>query len=200
MDLYRYALSVPVSVLVSVIMLICYTTCRLHCDRGFLNQCASVFKHGSVLHLLTSLLLVLAVSRFEYRIGSAQYLMLFVLLVLMTSFIEHRMRENPNAPCNFGISGVLFGLVVLESIYERRMSCTTAIAVLLVLVGRNCFSRNMSLSGQVIGVLSGAALAAVLPFLGRPIRESAPYFQNLQLTDPFDGALGTKPHANMRYR
>lgn len=129
------------------------------CGNGTIETLNRTFIHLDTVHILSNLFVFYVLSRIEVIHGSSFFATLIVQLLAITTIFEILLKQFINAPCSVGFSGILFGLVVWELLYDRNLSLVLLISVGAMVVTPSLQNPKASLTGHTIGALSGLVLA-----------------------------------------
>jgi len=158
----------PVSsfIAVSVIVIFSlYTTSvikSMPCGKNMIDSFLSNFVHIDSIHLFSNLYVLYALSRVELSLGPKKFFSLVIFLLCVNTVFEttlHKMTDK--IPCSIGFSGVLFGILTWEIVTNRGIDMYIASSIMLMTILPSLQFKNVSLSGHLVGSVSGI-LSALL--------------------------------------
>lgn len=124
----------------------------------------SMFLHGSVLHLLFNMYVLVALGpTLERILGHLRFLVLFVLSGLGGAALSYALSSPMTV--SVGASGAIFGLMGALVVAGRRLRYDITMVVVLIainLVIGFVFSSGIDWRAHVGGLATGAAVAAVM--------------------------------------
>lgn len=153
---------VPVSVFIAVSMIVVFllfnakVITALPCGKGMREVFMSNFVHIDAMHLISNLYALYAVSRVEQEMGFQSFIWLLIFLLIVNTlaeFIAKRIWQD--MPCSIGFSGILFGLLTWELVSTRKFDVEVFLAIIIMVVGPSLTNKKASLSGHIIGAISG---------------------------------------------
>lgn len=131
---------------------------KIDCSNKFLPTVARDFTHVDTMHLVFNLVALFYVSKMETQFGSIQFLALMGLIVLITALGTMAATKLFGVNCAVGFSGALLGLMAfgLTSGTEKLnwLPLVYLVAVSVIPVP----GQNISISGHLIGIATGALL------------------------------------------
>jgi membrane associated rhomboid family serine protease len=153
---------VPVSVFIAVSMIVIFflfnakVITALPCGKGMREVFMSNFVHIDTMHLISNLYALYAVSRVEQEMGLQPFIWLLIFLLIVNTLAEFMAKRIWNdMPCSIGFSGILFGLLTWELVSKRKFDVEVFLAIIIMVVGPSLTSKKVSLSGHIIGAVSG---------------------------------------------
>lgn len=194
--IFHYILSIPVTILVAVILITVYLLqmtriVSVNCKHTFLAQIATIFFHGSPMHLISNLTGLALVSKFEYQFGSMNYFLVLLTLICITNLLEYFIRFHKKAHCSIGFSGILIGIAIIELVHDNdgKFDWNAVVAILVVLIYPQVVSPKTSLLGHSVGALTGVIIAflytkqmiKMLQIFNHTEREVIPLLKNIRL-------------------
>jgi membrane associated rhomboid family serine protease len=160
--------NIPVSMLIAIsiiIIFLLYITTAIKsipCGKNLKSVFISNFIHVDFYHLITNLIALYSLARIEESIGIKRFIMLVSFILIFTSIIETIIHKIfPNIPCSIGFSGVLFGLTSWEYTTNKKLDLRLLGSIALVTIIPSLKSSNISLSGHVVGSLSGIVAGVI---------------------------------------
>jgi rhomboid protease GluP len=127
----------------------------ISCQKNFLSAFSRNFIHINFLHLFINLYAFYQLSTIELEIGSLSYFLLIILLALLQSIIELIVRSQIDLTCSIGFSGILYGLLIWTILSGQKTDLLMIVSVLLTIFASSELDTTISLSGHLIGVVSG---------------------------------------------
>ena len=132
------------------------------CDKTLIANISQNFTHLEIAHIVLNLLAFYNLQNLELHYGSYKYAQIILILVLFQSFITYIINKNFNLTCSIGFSGVIFGLYMLDFFRLKDINTTNIMFALFMIIQPSLYYRNVSLSGHLIGGLSGFFLSFLL--------------------------------------
>lgn len=152
----------PVSVLISLSLIIVFLLFNtkvinaLPCGKSIYEVFMSNFVHIDTTHLVSNLYALYAISRVEQEMGLKPFIWLLIFLLVFNTVGEFIVKYIwKDLPCSIGFSGILFGLMTWELVSKKNFDIELIIAVVIIVVGPSLKSTKVSLSGHIIGAVSG---------------------------------------------
>ena len=131
------------------------------CDKDMVSIFMTNFIHIDISHLISNLVALYALSRVEYKTGPRKFFTLLIFLLIFNTIFEFILHKILNTPCSIGISGVLYGILTFEIICTNNVDYSMLSAVLLNMFISYTFDKKSSLSGHLVGAISGV-LGAII--------------------------------------
>jgi membrane associated rhomboid family serine protease len=125
------------------------------CDKDMLSIFMTNFIHIDITHLISNLVALYALSRVEYKTGPKKFFILLIFLLIFNTIFEFILHKIINTPCSIGISGILYGILTFEIICTNNIDYNMLGAVLLNVFISYGIDNKSSLSGHLIGAISG---------------------------------------------
>ena len=125
------------------------------CEKDMASIFMTNFIHTDFAHLIANLVGLYALSRVEYKTGPKKFFILLLFLLFFNTIFEFILHRIINTPCSIGISGVLYGILTFEIICTKNIDYSMLTAVLLNVFIAYGFDKKSSLSGNLIGAISG---------------------------------------------
>jgi membrane associated rhomboid family serine protease len=162
----------PVCVFISIIMIIVFllfsskiVTC-VPTGKNIHEIFMSNFVHIDTSHLISNIYALYSISRVEQEMGFKPFIHLLIFLLIVNTVAEFAVRLIwKDLPCSIGFSGVLFGLFTWELASKRKVDIEMLIAIVFMVLGPSLKGNNISLSGHVIGAVSGVVAGIVWNFI-----------------------------------
>ena len=134
----------------------------LPCDKNFTSIISSNFVHIDYLHLLSNLYGIYGLSRVEIKLGTINFIILLILLILLNTIFEMMLCNLfPNQRCSIGFSGVLYGIIMFEIIFDNKIDYEILNSLIVSVLLPSSVNRKISLSGHIIGLLSGSLIGMI---------------------------------------
>jgi membrane associated rhomboid family serine protease len=153
---------VPVSVLLAVTLVVIFSLYLTNllkavpCGKKGLSILLGNFVHIDFYHLMANLFALYSLSRIEIRLGWRKFIGLVLFLLVCNTLAEVAVHmAYPNIPCSIGFSGVLFGMMAWELVSMKQLDIMLLLSILLAVVYPSFTSTNVSLSGHLVGAISG---------------------------------------------
>ena len=126
------------------------------CDKDMTSIFISNFIHTNFTHLLSNLYGLYSLSRVEIKYGSKKFFLLIIFLLIITSIFEIIVHKIINLPCSIGFSGILYGVLTFEMIMTKNYFDYYLFgAIISDIITSKVFKNNISVSGHIIGAISG---------------------------------------------
>ena len=97
----------------------------------------------------------------ERIVGSSQYLILIFGLAMIQSLLELIVSQSIQLTCSIGFSGILYGLIMWVIFSGKHPDRQMVIAILLTIFVSSITYPVLSLSGHLIGFVSGIIMATI---------------------------------------
>ena len=153
---------IPVSVFIAISMIVVYllfnakVLTALPCGKGIHEVMISNFIHLDAMHLVSNLYALYAISRVEQEMGLMPFVWLLIFLLVFNTLAEFFAKIIwKDLPCGIGFSGILFGLFTWELVSKKTVDLELILAIVIMVVGPSLQDKKISLSGHIIGALSG---------------------------------------------
>ena len=128
----------------------------LPCGTGIHEVFLSNFVHIELSHLISNLYALYALSRVEQEMGFKPFIWLLIFLLLFNTLVEFLARKIwKNMKCSIGFSGILFGIATWELVSKKQLNIEILLAIVIMVVGPSIQNNRVSLTGHVIGSISG---------------------------------------------
>lgn len=156
--------NIPICTFLGVSMVVVFTLYltnmvkTIPCGSEMIPNFLSNFVHTDFYHLSANMFALYALSRVETEIGTKQFISLLSFLLIFNTVFEtilHKM--NSKIPCSIGFSGVLFGIVAWELVQKKEVDLFLIGSIVSMAILPSIKGTNISLSGHVIGAVSGIA-------------------------------------------
>jgi len=132
------------------------------CGKGIKDVFISNFVHINFTHLLSNLHALYALSRVEEEMGFKSFMWLLIFLLIFNTLAEFALRNIwKDMKCSIGFSGILFGMMTWELIVKKKLDNELMIAIIIMIAGPSLRTKKASLSGHVIGAVSGIVGALI---------------------------------------
>lgn len=158
----------PISAFIATVVIVIfslYTTNAIKtipCEKNMIDNFKSTFVHVDCIHLMSNLYALYALSRVERELGFKKFFFLIIFLVCVNTAFETGVHKLTNKiPCSIGFSGVLFGIMTYEIITHKGIDSYILSSILVIVILPSLQFKNVSLSGHLLGVISGV-LSALL--------------------------------------
>jgi membrane associated rhomboid family serine protease len=162
----------PVSSFIAVLIIVIFSLylssviSSVPCEKNMLSIFYSNFIHLDFYHLFSNLIGIYALSRVEYKVGPQKFIVLFIFLLVFNTIMEVILHKIINTKCSIGLSGVLYGIATFDIICDKKIDYTMFVAIILSIGASSITSKNSSLSGHIIGALSGIIGATIFKQFG----------------------------------
>lgn len=132
----------------------------LPCEKNFTSIISSNFVHIDYLHLLSNLYGIYAISRVEIKLGTIKFIILLLLMISLNTMFEIILCNIfPNQiKCSIGFSGILYGVLMFEIIVQNNLDYRLLSSLITSAILPSAVNRKISLSGHIIGLLTGSLL------------------------------------------
>ena len=154
--------------LVSVTMIVIYILYKFKllkkvpCKNTFLTTLQSHFTHIEFTHLLSNLIgfyLIMNIlnkthSLSRYSLSKKDINIILVLSVFMNVLVDILYTRYFNTTCSIGFSSILFSLFTV-ALLVNHISILNVVMALLILLSPSFFNKELSVSGHIIGIISG---------------------------------------------
>lgn len=159
---------VPVSTFIAISLIVIFllfnakVVTSIPCGKSIHDVFMSNFVHIDTVHLISNLFALYAVSRVEMYMGFQPFICLLIFLLIFNTLAEvvaKRLFTSLN--CSIGFSGILFGFMTWELASQMKVDVELVIAITIMIAGPSIQHSNVSLSGHLIGAISGV-IAALL--------------------------------------
>jgi len=158
------ATSIIVVFLLFYFKLISSVKCTKSIDTIIINN----FVHVDFLHLLSNLYALYSISRVEKDMGIKSFVGLLVFLLIINSLAEFFIQFIwKDSPCTIGFSGILFGLFTWELTYKNKIDSQLILAIILMVIQPSLHNEKVSLSGHIIGAVSGIIAGFLWKFINK---------------------------------
>jgi hypothetical protein len=160
----QYVLSVPVSIVLFLVFTTVYILChagivKVNCAHTLVAELQSFFVHTHLLHYLGTIISLALISRFEYDIGSISFLLICLSILACCTLTEYAIRFSPKSSCTIGASGIILGIAIAEIINDKKkVDWNALLAILILILYPNLTNPCSSLTGYVIGCVSGVII------------------------------------------
>jgi membrane associated rhomboid family serine protease len=135
------------------------------CNKNFSSVLYRNFVHLDVSHLMANLFGLFAIAYTEQYIKSQHFLGVLIFITLSVVFIEMMVGKVYKLKCSVGISAIILGITTWEIVSGIRPSklLISALVISALVAGPSLREDNVSLSGHLMGVVSGIIASFVLP-------------------------------------
>lgn len=138
------------------------------CGKGIHDVFMSNFVHIDVMHLVSNLYALYALSRVEQEMGLQSFVWLLIFLLIFNTIAEFAARKIwKDMKCGIGFSGILFGMMTWELVSKKKFDVAIMLAIVIMVVGPSLQSKKVSLSGHAIGAASGIVGALIWKLFNR---------------------------------
>lgn len=164
---------IAVSIIVIFLLFNAKIITEVPCGKGIGEVFMSQFVHIDTLHLVSNLYALYAISRVEHEMGFKSFIWLLIFLLIFNTLVEFTMKKIFNElPCSIGFSGILFGLMTWELVSKKKFDVELMSAIVIMVVGPSLkgttnYPKNISLSGHVIGAISGIIAGVLWKFFNK---------------------------------
>jgi len=165
---------IPVSVFITVSMVVVFllfntkVVTSIPCGKGIHEVFMSNFVHIDFIHLISNLYALYTIARVEQEMGFRSFLWLLIFLLIFNTLAEFFLRIIwKDLPCSVGFSGILFGLFTWELISKKKLDIELLIAIVIIVIGPSIQNKNISLSGHIIGAISGIIAGIIWKFINK---------------------------------
>lgn len=158
----------PVCAFISVLIIIIfslYTTSALKsipCEKDMVSIFICNFIHIDLFHLIANLYAIYSLSRVEILLGSKKFFILVLFLSIFNTVFESILHKIINTPCSIGISGILYGVITFEILLTNNIDYNGLFAIFLNIYASSMSNTKSSLSGHMIGAISGILGSLIL--------------------------------------
>jgi len=173
MNAQKHPKNFPVSSFIGVSLIIVFflfnaqVITSIPCGKGIEDVFMSNFVHVDISHLLANLYALYALSRIEQEMGFQKFIMLLIYLLVFNTLAEFLARKIwKDMKCSIGFSGILFGMLTWELVAKKKFDMQLMLAIVLMVVGPSLQNKRASLSGHVVGAVSGIIGALIWKLLG----------------------------------
>lgn len=153
-DIYYY-----VSSFVMIIITLLYYTKVLNyvpCDVSFNEQLYRTFIHIDMFHLLINLYAYnTLITKLNSYMSHGNIFGLLIMIIVIDWIIGYLYNYYYDSACSIGFSGILFGLLAWDYLYHDDFNSNTIIMILISSIYPSLNNAKSSLSGHIIGSLSG---------------------------------------------
>lgn len=125
------------------------------CEKDMKSIFISNFIHTDFFHVAANLYGLYSLSRVELDIGPKKFFTLLIFLLVFGTVLEGILHRIINTPCSIGFSGVLYGIMTFEIMYNKKFDYNIFISIILNIIVSKLGNRNLSLNGHIIGAISG---------------------------------------------
>ena len=135
-----------------------YTTSvfkSIPCEKDMTSIFMSHFIHTDFIHLFANLYGIYSLTRVELVVGPKKFFILLIFLLIFNTIFESVLHRIINTPCSIGISGVLYGIITFEILYIKNVDYNSLISLFLNIYTSYSSNIKSSLSGHIIGGISG---------------------------------------------
>jgi len=158
----RHPKDVPVSTFIAVSLVVVFLLYNakvlnaLPCGNSFQEVFCSNFCHIEIVHLLSNLFSLYALSTVEQQMGFKPFAWLMIFLLLFNTLAEYFVKKLLNySKCSIGFSGILFGVMTWDIISKKKIDLEVAAAILISVFSPSLTGKNISFTGHAIGAFSG---------------------------------------------
>jgi len=138
------------------------------CGTGIHQVFMSNFIHIDTSHLVSNLFALYAISRVEDQMGFKSFIWLIIFLLAFNTLVEYIARKIwKDMKCSIGFSGILFGLMSWELITTRNVDIKLLAAIVVTVIAPSIKNKKASLSGHVIGAVSGVVGGIIWKFINK---------------------------------
>lgn len=158
----------PVCAFISVLIIIIfslYTTSvfkSIPCEKDMVSIFICNFIHIDLFHLIANLYAIYSLSRVEILLGSRKFFILVLFLSIFNTIFESILHKIINTPCSIGISGILYGVITFEILLTKNIDYNGLFAIFLNIYASSMSNTKSSLSGHMIGAISGILGSLIL--------------------------------------
>jgi len=168
----KNAKDVPISIFIAVSIIVIFLLFNakvinaVPCGKSIHEVFMSNFVHIDAMHLMFNLYALYAISRVEREMGFKSFIWLLIFLLIFNTLAEFLVRQVwKDSKCSIGFSGILFGLMTWELVSKKELDVRIMIAIVIMIVGPSLQNKHVSLSGHMIGAVSGIIAAVIWKFL-----------------------------------
>jgi len=150
-------------VLIIVIFSLYFTNAikNVPCEKDMKSIFISNFIHTDFFHLISNLYGIYALSRVENKVGFKKFFTLIIFLLIFNTVFEIVLHRIIKTPCSMGFSGILYGITTFEIVCNETIDYNMIGAIILNITVSKVIDKKSSLSGHIIGGVSGI-LGAIL--------------------------------------
>ncbi len=198
----QYILSVPVCIVLLLVFTLVYILSqaglvKVNCAHTLAAELQSFFVHTHFFHFLGTIISLGLISRFEYDIGSISFVLICLSILACCTLTEYAIRFSPKSSCTIGASGIILGIAIAEIINDqKKVDWNALLAILILVLYPNLTNPCSSLTGYVIGCVSGVIIGFLfnhhmiktLQVFRRKTGVYAPLFEKktLKIVNPLD--------------
>lgn len=154
--------NVPVTVYIAISLIVVFllfnaqVITAVPCGKGIHEVFMSNFVHIDVMHLVSNLYALYAISRVEQEMGFQPFIWLLIFLLIFNTLAEFITKLIwKDLSCSIGFSGILFGLITWELVSKKKFDVELMIVIIIMVVGPSLKNKKVSLFGHAIGAVSG---------------------------------------------
>jgi membrane associated rhomboid family serine protease len=154
--------NVPVTVYIAISLIVVFllfnaqVITAVPCGKGIHEVFMSNFVHIDVMHLVSNLYALYAISRVEQEMGFQPFIWLLIFLLIFNTLAEFITKLIwKDLSCSIGFSGILFGLITWELVSKKKFDVELMIVIVIMVVGPSLKNKKVSLFGHAIGAVSG---------------------------------------------
>ena len=134
------------------------TLTEIPCQNTLLNSAVRDFIHVDSYHLIVNLLGLYYVSTLEQKVGPLHYTAVISGIVAISAVLTFFVTKVLAVNCSIGFSGVILGLMSY-TLARRGLHVSWQPILYLIAVSASSRSPNVSVSGHLIGIVSGLLVA-----------------------------------------
>ena len=128
---------------------------KIPCEKDMVSIFCTNFIHTDFYHIFSNLISFYALSTIEYKMGPKKFFILILYLLIFNTIFEFILHKIIKTPCSIGFSGVLYGIATFEIVCNKNLDYAMISALIINVAVSYNFDSKSSLSGHVIGIISG---------------------------------------------
>lgn len=159
----------PISVFIATSMIVLFLLFNAKvfvCGEKIHQLMISNFVHADLTHLISNLYALYVISRVEQHMGFSSFIWLLIFLLIFNVLAEFTVRCIwKDLQCSIGFSGILFGLFTWELVSRKKLDIELLLAIVIMVAGPSIQNKKVSLSGHIIGAVSGIVAGILWKFI-----------------------------------
>lgn len=167
MSSFKHMTACPLLLFMACVFITLYLTSSAaptvqQCNRTLLGVFESMFIHYNASHLSFTLIGLYLLLDLERDLGTINLFFIVGCIATLCSALEFALINVTSFfPCNTGFGSVVIALAIVDLAISAGFNLRAIFALLVVLLYPNLMRERTSLSGQLIGVLVGGAVASL---------------------------------------
>lgn len=125
------------------------------CDKDMKSIFISNFIHTDFFHIAANLYGLYSLSRVELSLGPKKFFILLIFLLIFGTIFESVIHKLIKTPCSIGFSGLLYGIMTFEIMYNKKFDYNIFTSIILNIIVSKLGNRQVSLTGHIVGAISG---------------------------------------------